>query len=61
MLYLNESRRDSSGYASETRRTQADSRNTHTHWLMLWMRQISQGIAGHHLPGIVAVGAQALG
>lgn len=58
MLYLSQSRKDSSDCASKTTGMQADSRNNHTHWLMLWMRQTSQGIAGHHLPGNVAVGAQ---
>ena len=57
MLYLDESRKDSSDCASETTGMQADSRNTHRHRLMLWFRR--QG-SGHHLTGIRGVGAPAL-
>ncbi len=61
VLYLNQSRRDSSDSTWETIGTQAESRNAHAQLLMLWVRQISQGSIGHHPPGIFAVGAHTLG
>ncbi len=57
MLYLSQSRKDSSDCASETTGTQADGMDALARWLMVWLRR---QCSGHHLPGIIAVGAPVL-